>query len=167
MEERKMPLEILRAFQEVRGTGLEARLTYVGSRSSSYEWINDEVERASRKGIGFTWVSDASDEDVDRLINESDALVSFGTEGYGIPVLEAIRHCKPVLYGGTQPAAELMVGKGATDCGSPSQESIRQVLSDYSRGSLIAELRSFCQPDAVPTWREFARSVVSATTSAS
>jgi len=167
MEERKMPLEILRAFREARHDGIDARLTYVGGRSSSYEWINAEVEQASREEIGFTWISDASDDDVSRLVNECDALVSFGTEGYGIPVLEAIRRGRPVLFGGIQPAAELMVGQGALNCGAPSVGAIRDAFTSHSKKSELRKLQSTCDPRAVPMWTDFARSVVQGTIASS
>ena len=162
MEERKRPLEILRAFQEARRDGIDARLTYVGGRSSSYEWINAEVEQAAREEIGFTWISDASDDDVSRLVNECDALVSFGTEGYGIPVLEAIRRGRPVLFGGIQPAAELMVGSGAFDCGAPTEVGLRQTLAKFSERAIIDEATRQVNPRRVPQWEDFARETVTA-----
>ena len=167
MEERKMPLEILRAFRDARAAGADARLTYVGGRSSSYERINDEIAAAEDEDIGFTWISNASDEVVNHLISECDALMCFGTEGYGIPVLEAIRRRKPVLYGGTQPAAELMVDSGAVDCGEPSQSSIKRVFLEYSQPSVTAKMGKSCRPEDVPSWKSFARSVVEAATAIS
>jgi glycosyltransferase involved in cell wall biosynthesis len=138
-------------------------LTYVGGRSSSYEWINEEVRRAETEDIGFTWVTDASDEDVARLIDECDVLVSFGTEGYGIPALEAIRRGKPVLFGGIQPAAQLMEGRGSTNVGDPTVDSIKKAFVEYSRTGELLRLRRSCDPAAIPTWRAFARSVVEGT----
>jgi len=160
MEERKMPLEILRAFREVRRDGVDARFTYVGGRSSSYEWINAEVEQANREEIGFTWISGASDDDVSEMVDACDALVSFGTEGYGIPVLEAIRRGKPVLFGGVQPAAELMVGIGAFDCGAPSEPSLEQVLARFAEPAEIEEITHQVNPAQVPRWSDFARTTV-------
>jgi len=160
MEERKMPLEILRAFREARRDDIDARLTYVGGRSSSYEWINAEVEKASCEGSGFVWISDASDADVARLIDECDVLVSFGTEGYGIPALEGIRRGKPVLFGGIQPAAQLMEGRGSVNVGDPTVDSIKTAFVEYSRIDQLRRLRRSCDPAAIPTWRQFAHSVV-------
>ena len=47
------------------------------------------------------------------LVNTSSAFLSIGIEGYGIPVLEAIRLGTPVLFDGIQPAGDLMAGSGA------------------------------------------------------
>ncbi len=160
METRKSPLEILRAFLAIRAAGVDARLTYVGVRSSSYEWINEELRAAAASDVGFTWITDASDNDVARLMHECDALLSFGTEGYGIPVLEAIRRGLPVLYGGTQPAAELLEGAGATDCGAATGQGIEQVLARFSEPAAIAEAARQVDPTQVPRWADFALTTV-------
>ena len=160
MEARKMPLEILRAFLAIRDSGVDARLTYVGAPSSSYEWINEELRAAVGRNVGFTWITQASDREVVNVMRESDVFLSFGTEGYGIPVLEAIRQGMPVLFGGIQPAAELMRNQGAIDCGEPSQDSIQTALSHYSDRTAMETAVRAVNPQAVPTWRDFARGVV-------
>ena len=167
MEERKKPLEILRAFRGARATGIDARLTYVGGRSSSYERINEEVRQAEVEDRAFRWVSDASDDDVEKMLDECQVLVSFGTEGYGIPVLEAIRRGKLVLFGGIQPAAELLVGRGAVDCGEPTHEAIQAAITRFSDPDAIAEASRTIDPEAVATWSDFARGVIGAVIEAS
>ena len=160
MEARKLPLEILRAFLAIRDQGLDARLTFVGGRSSSYEWMNEEVQRACARDIGFEWITDASDADVAQMMSECDALLSFGTEGYGIPVLEAIRRGMPVLYGGTQPAAELVEGFGAIDCGPPTEQGLMQVLTRFSERASLDDAVRQVDPSRVPRWPEFASTTI-------
>ncbi len=160
MEARKSPLGIVRAFLQAREAGCDVRLTYVGARSSSYEWMNEELVAAEGRDVGFTWLAQASDDDLVSIMGECDAFLSFGTEGYGIPVLESIRRGTPVLFGGIQPAAELVQGLGAVDCGEPSQENIRAMFEKYADRSVIEEARRMMDPQDVPTWADFARGVV-------
>ena len=160
MEARKSPLEIVRAFLQAREAGSDVRLTYVGARSSSYEWMNQELMAAEGRDLGFTWLTQASDEDLVSIMSECDVFLSFGTEGYGIPVLESIRRGTPVLFGGIQPAAELVQGLGAVDCGEPTQENIRAMFEKFADRSVIEEARRMVDPQAVPTWADFARGVV-------
>jgi glycosyltransferase involved in cell wall biosynthesis len=160
MEARKLPLEIARAFLQAREAGLDLRLTYVGARSSSYEWMNEELVEAEQRDVGFTWVTRASDDDLVSMMSQCDAFLSFGTEGYGIPVLESIRRGTPVLFGGIQPAAELVKGLGAIDCGEPTQENIRAAFEKYADPRVIEQVRQTVELDAVPTWADFARAVV-------
>lgn len=166
MEARKMPLEILRAFLAIREAGIDARLTYVGAKSSSYEWMNQELREAEERGIGFTWVTKASDKDVVELMRRSDVFLSFGTEGYGIPALEAIRRGIPVLFGGIQPAAHLLEGLGSVDCGAPTRGAIQAALARFSDRGAVAELARQVDGRAVPTWSDFACGVVDAVTQA-
>ena len=160
MEARKSPLEIVRAFLQAREAGSDVRLTFVGARSSSYEWMNEELVAAEGRDLGFTWLTQASDDDLVSIMSECDVFLSFGTEGYGIPVLESIRRGTPVLFGGIQPAAELVQGLGAVDCGEPSQENIRAMFEKYADRNVIERARRMVDPQAVPTWADFARGVV-------
>ncbi len=96
------------------------------------------------------------------LINSSSAFLSFGIEGYGIPVLEAIRLGTPVLFDGVQPAGDLMVGSGAQRVAAGSTDQLAQMFIDYSAPGALAALRAELAPAAVTTWAGFARGVVAA-----
>ena len=148
MEARKQPLEILEAFLDATAAGLDAELTFVGNPSASDERINDAVKEATRSTDRVRWIVGATDAEVTTLICDADWFLSYGVEGYGIPVLEAIRLGTPVLFDGIQPAAELIEGVGAT------------------RLPLI-ELRSLRMPQqrlkaaSVPTWASYAAEIAS------
>jgi len=167
LEARKRPQEILAAFRAAVERGLQAELVFVGEGSASAEAINADLRAAVNEGIRVSWVQGASDADVRDLVAGSDAFVSLGVEGYGIPVLEAIRLGTPVLFDGIQPAADLMVGKGARriDAGGVDVDIDRLAagFATYSQPGALAELQSEVDPDAVPTWRAFATSVATST----
>ena len=96
------------------------------------------------------------------LVQASSAFLSIGTEGYGIPVLEAIRLGTPVLFDGIQPAAELMVGRGARRIDGLSADGLAAAFASYSQPGALDELRGEVQPDVVPTWQAFAADVARA-----
>ena len=152
MEARKLPVEILEAFIQAIDEGLQADLVYVGSASASDVAINERITSAIDRGYPVRWIQGATDDQVHDLIQRSSAFLSFGVEGYGIPVLESIRVGTPVLFGGEQPAAQLMQGRGSLDVGHA-----HPIPSDFHRDfdSLVAELR----PNAVPVWSAFASMV--------
>jgi glycosyltransferase involved in cell wall biosynthesis len=152
MEARKMPLEILDAFLEAVHEGLSAELIYVGMPSASDTAINEQITRAIEGGLPVRWVQGASDSEVYDLVHQAMVFLSIGVEGYGIPVLEAIRLGTPVLYAGEQPAAELMEGKGAQVLASPTD--LRSAFHVDAQ-----ELRYTLKPELVPSWREFTGSV--------
>lgn len=160
LEGRKMPREIVRAFLLARSRGLDAELTFIGSASASDDSINTELIEACRADSAVTWISDASDEDVVAQVEESDIFLSFGTEGYGIPVLEAVRLGTPVAFAGIQPAAELMEGRGAIRLAIIDEESLAQALTDLAQDT--PKLAADLDPEGVPTWRDFAQIVAQA-----
>ena len=157
MEARKHPQEITAAFQAVRSEGADIELAFVGAPSTSDLGINDDIARAARDDAALTWMTDASDADVQRLIDEADVFLSFGIEGFGIPVVEAIRRGTPVLFGGTQPAAQALVGVGAIDVGGDDVDAIARSLRDYASPSSVQAITRAVEPLRVPQWRDFAQ----------
>lgn len=163
LEARKRPVEILRSFQEaVRTTGIAAELVFIGGASASDESINAAVRDAVESGEPVRWVKGASDVEVHDLVHDSSAFLSIGTEGYGIPVLEAIRLGTPVLFDGVQPAGELMVGRGARRVPAMSHEGLVRVFAEYSGERALDSLRQEARAAAVPAWSEFTNGVVQA-----
>lgn len=162
LEARKRPQEILAAFRTAVARGLEAELVFVGGKSASDEAINADVEAATDEGIGVTWIQGASDDEVRDLISTSSAFLSIGVEGYGIPVLEAIRLGTPVLFDGIQPAGELMVGHGAQHIDAMSEEGMTAAFMRFANPVALQQLRQDLDCTSVPTWRDFAVAVARA-----
>jgi glycosyltransferase involved in cell wall biosynthesis len=167
LEARKRPVEIARAFRAAweQGGMDDAELLFVGGHSHSDEEINrtirDEVDRG-----GVRWIEGASDDEVTDLVHGSSAFLSIGVEGYGIPVLEAIRLGTPVLYDGIQPAAELMTGKGAQRIDGLNGLGLSDAFRTWSAPEHLVTLWKQLEPGAVPTWRDFAGGIVEAVATA-
>ena len=148
MEARKQPIEILDAFLAAVEQGLDAELIYVGNPSSSDDRINARITQAVHASDRVQWIVGATDDEVVRLIQDADWFLSYGVEGYGIPVLEAIRLGTPVLYDGIQPAGELMEGHGAA----------LHPLEALARGALPGA-SAVGEEAAIPRWSTFAAEV--------
>jgi glycosyltransferase involved in cell wall biosynthesis len=162
MEARKFPRELVSAFRAARHEGVEAQLHFIGRPSASDASINAYVSQAVAENIGVRWTTDASDEEVREHVEDADVFLSFGTEGYGIPVLEALRRRLPVVFGGVQPAAQLMVGSGAVEVAGTSEQDLTDMFRTFSDLATVKESQISVDPGAVPTWRDFARSVAQA-----
>ena len=162
LEARKRPIEILRGFEAAVRDRLDAELVFIGSASSSSEAINAEIRAAVASGTPVTWVTRASDAQVHDLVHGADAFLSFGVEGYGIPVLEAIRLGTPVLFDGIQPAGDLMVGRGARRVPAGSETQITDLFTTYGKAGGLDDLRGEVDPAAVPSWLDFAARVTGA-----
>lgn len=159
LEARKRPVEILRAFEDAVFAGAQADLVFVGGPSASDESINVAVRTAVESGLPVRWIVGASDDQVRDLVNGASVFLSVGVEGYGIPVLEAIRQGTPVLYDGIQPAGDVMAGRGARRVPALAHDDLVRLFSDYAQPGAIADLIGELEPAAVPTWAEFARGV--------
>ena len=163
LEARKRPVEIARAFRAAKEQGRtnEAELLFVGGHSHSDEEINRTIRAEVDRG-GVRWIEGASDEEVAGLVHSSSAFLSIGVEGYGIPVLEAIRLGTPVLYDGIQPAAELMQGAGAQRINAMSHEGLVESFRAWSAPGALDRLRHDVNPHAVPSWADFVHGVADA-----
>ena len=154
MEARKHPVEIVASFMSAVDDGLEADLVFVGSPSRVDVAINAAVQGAIDSGFPVRWITDATDAQVVEYMGAASAFLSYGIEGYGIPALEAIRRGLPVLFDGIQPAGDLMEGSGAIRVPLGSNATAWR-----SAITKAAEARSQRDPEGVPTWNDFARSV--------
>ena len=161
LEARKMPVEILGGFRQAIDGGANAELVFVGRPSASDESINSAIQGAIDEGLPITWIRDADDDRVRAEIADADVFLSVGTEGYGIPVLEAIRLGTPVIFDGIQPAAELMVGRGALRIDAIEGEKFARLFDD-SVLQCIDQLRGECSESDVPTWKTFVAAVAAA-----
>ncbi len=157
LEARKRPVEILTGFLTAVDKGLEADLLFVGRRSPSNAAINATIDDAIDAGYPVTWIEGASDADVIDCIRRSSVFLSIGIEGYGIPVLEAIRVGTPVVYDGIQPAGEVMHGRGALRIPAGTADEMTAMFP--AAVEALGNLRAQLQPQAVPTWHAFAADV--------
>lgn len=162
LEARKRPVEIAEAFLASGAAAASgAELLFIGGRSASDEGINRAIRAAVETGR-VRWVQGASDAEVQDLVHASSAFLSIGVEGYGIPVLEAIRLGTPVLFDGVQPAGDLMVGGGARRVPAMAPDELVRLFDEYSGPDALGGLRAELAPEAVPTWAGFAAGVAAA-----
>jgi glycosyltransferase involved in cell wall biosynthesis len=159
LEARKQPVEILNGFREAIAQGANAELVFIGKPSASDQAINDIIAAAIDEGLPVTWIKHADDALVYDELHRADVFLSIGIEGYGIPVLEAIRVGTPVLYSGVQPAGEIMTGLGARGVKAESVSQISESIMRFSNSEGLNSLTAELQPAGVPTWRAFASRV--------
>lgn len=159
LEARKFPQEILAAFEEARNAGALLELTFIGAPSASNEHINARITAAVESGIGVTWITGADDARVIAELQQADVFLSIGTEGFGIPVLEAIALGTPVAYAGIQPAADIMEDRGARRLDGIEPAELAHSFTRLADRSYVEDIRQEINADSIPQWRDFARGV--------
>lgn len=164
LEARKQPLEILEGFRQAKGRGAHAELVYIGRKSASSQLINDSLDVAIAEGLPITWIQHADDALVYDELQRADVFLSIGIEGYGIPVLEAIRLGTGVVFDGIQPAGDLMEGRGARRMDTSTPELMAEMFVRMSEPEMQQALLADRHDDLIPTWSEFARRVAMAST---
>ncbi len=160
VEKRKRLGVIVDAFREASAIVDNMELQIVGRRSSDSARVQEAVRDDQNAEI--TWTRVASDDALTKLAMGSTALFSIGEEGYGLPALEMLRRGCPVVFAGTQPAAELAVGAGAMKLSEPSVESVMKAMLHLSDHTHAKALRSSIDLDRLPTWERFAQTVARA-----
>lgn len=158
LEARKKPVETIDAFRLMRERGWQGQLVLLGRPSASDSDINHAVRTAVEQEIGVTWIHNARDEEILGHLRNADLFLSLGTEGYGIPVLEAISQGIPVVFDGIQPAAELLEGRGATRIDASNAVTLAESLEQAA--GMRDQLANAIDIPSIPTWREFVRGVV-------
>ena len=151
IEARKAPIEILEAFEQAvtNHPDRDIELHFVGKPASVDIYLNDAIEQALAKGLPIRWTQGATDQEVGEMVRDSDLFLSYGIEGYGIPVLESIQMGTPVLFDGIQPAAEIMESHGA------QRIPLEQVFTQR-----VGQLVSESDQARVPTWNDYVLSVI-------
>ncbi|WP_311268999.1 glycosyltransferase family 1 protein [Sphingobium sp. WCS2017Hpa-17] len=100
VEPRKGHALLLDAFERLRGTlgGRAPDLVMVGRPGWRTEVVQQRMTDLAQSCSAFHWLSDVSDELLTALYNNA-ALVAVPSlgEGYGLPIVEALRHGRPVL----------------------------------------------------------------------
>jgi glycosyltransferase involved in cell wall biosynthesis len=157
VERRKRLGVIIGGFSAASDAVAGLRLHVVGRPSTDSSTVHNAMGKKS--GSRIFWSSEVNDESLMQLATTSTALISIGEEGYGMPVVEMLRRGCPVVFAGTQPAAELAEGAGAMRLKDASAESVAAAmvyLSDHARATA---LRSSIDVDRLPTWQQFATTV--------
>ncbi|MBC7605285.1 MAG: glycosyltransferase [Ramlibacter sp.] len=98
IEPRKGHADVLSAFDRLWNQGSAARLVIVGRPG----WKNDALEARimshPRKDTHLFWLRDASDEALEKVYAACHGVIAAShSEGYGLPVIEALGRNKPVL----------------------------------------------------------------------
>lgn len=98
LEPRKGHLQALQAFEMLWAEGTDIALVVAGFPGWMTEVLQRRIRHHEEFGKRLFWFSDASDALLRRLYESCTVLLapSFG-EGFGLPLLEAVRHNLPIL----------------------------------------------------------------------
>lgn len=158
IEPRKGYYQALTAFEHFWRNNQDINLLIVGKRGWKTKDLQKHLDSHVRNNNHLKWLDNASDELLDTLYQKVDGLLMASyAEGYGLPVVEALRHNKPVLSRNL-PVFREAVGDGVVffDDDSPKEfaQSIQQWITSIELGPIQVISPALC------SWRECAEQLV-------
>lgn len=98
LEPRKGYDQILEAFDVLWRRGLDVNLVIVGKPGWKTETLQEALRMHTRKNESLFWLSDVSDEFLEMLYAKCAGVIAAShAEGFGLSVIEALYHQKPVI----------------------------------------------------------------------
>ena len=130
LEARKNHIGLLSAAAHLWDSGLEFRLELIGghNRETGVDAV-ETVQRFQEAHLPVKWLGVASDEEVQAAYQRAD-IVAYPSlyEGFGLPVIEALRWGKPVLATNCGSLSEIVTLGGCHVLDDPSAAAIAQGL---------------------------------------
>ncbi|MGK2912312.1 MAG: glycosyltransferase [Sphingobium sp.] len=98
LEPRKGHADILAAFSELWRQGADHRLVLVGRIGWQIEALRDAIRMHPEYGGKLLWFDDVGDLELERIYQACQGvIIASHAEGFGLPLIEALGHGKPVL----------------------------------------------------------------------
>jgi glycosyltransferase involved in cell wall biosynthesis len=132
LEQRKNHLRLLEAAEMLWSRGVSFELDLVGRTTN--EWgpaIVAEIDRLTERGRPVFWRKHISDETLHEFYRRS-AFTIYPSlrEGFGMPILESLWHCRPCICGRNGALGEVATGGG---CYFVDQESVPAIAEAIER----------------------------------
>ena len=91
-------LVAIAAMEEVWRSGRDCTYVIMGKKDRTMDCINDLIEHHPQFGRCLHWLQDGSDAEVQFAYRNARCLIQPSiTEGFGLPIVEALNHATPVL----------------------------------------------------------------------
>ncbi|CCA89880.1 glycosyltransferase [Novosphingobium sp. PP1Y] len=98
LEPRKGHADIVAAFSELWRQGAEHRLVLVGRMGWQIEALRDTIRNHPEHGDKLMWFDDVGDLELEQIYQACEGvIIASHAEGFGLPLIEALGHLKPVL----------------------------------------------------------------------
>jgi len=98
LEPRKGHADIVAAFSELWRQGSEHRLVLVGRMGWQIETLRNTIRNHPEHGDKLMWFDDVGDLELEQIYQACEGvIIASHAEGFGLPLIEALGHLKPVL----------------------------------------------------------------------
>jgi glycosyltransferase involved in cell wall biosynthesis len=130
LEPRKHHLKIFNVFEKINAErDSKIKLSFIGKEGWLPSWQLDYFHEKLKEHGWFEIISEATDSEIADFMSRATGLISVGFEGFGLPILEARSLGCPVIFGGEQPAGNLLKGENCHEIASPMHDGFESDLS--------------------------------------
>lgn len=150
LEPRKGHAQLLEAFEILWAADKACNLVIVGKPGWKTESLQKRLRQHPQLGTHLFWLDNASDEALLALYNACDgAVVASEAEGFGLPLVEALGHGKPVLARDL-PVFRQLKAPGIHYFSAASSAALAPALAHW-----IDQLyETQASPPTLPTWQD-------------
>lgn len=160
LEPRKGHADVLDAFDALWQNGSTERLVIVGRQGWQVDRLVARIRKHPQHGQTLHWFSDVSDDELETIYRDAaGVIVGSHAEGFGLPLIEALGHRKPVL------ARDLSVFRLHEDRGVtffPADAKAADLARTVQQWSAKVHARQIVVDPPTADWRSSANAVLSA-----
>jgi glycosyltransferase involved in cell wall biosynthesis len=159
IEPRKRQDLVLAAFRSLWDDGVEAAVVFAGRMAQPIPGFETQIDLFSPHGLA-SWWRDASDQRLAAAIQGSAGVIFVSrAEGYGLPLVEALRLGAPVIVDDAVPALEGLPAGGQLRVAEPDVAALAAAVRELLDDDRNRRLRQDIPSEALPTWRDFAAGI--------
>ena len=156
IEPRKSHAQALSAFESLWQRGVDANLVIVGRAGWMVDSLVKQLRRHPEHERRLFWIESATDDDLHALYQAASGLLMASVgEGFGLPLVEAARHQRPILARDI-PVFREVAGAHATYFTGSSSESLAAALETWLHALIDGSAPSSAGL-TLRTWDESAR----------
>lgn len=131
LEPRKGHAFVLDAFDNLWNNGVNIQLCFMGKVGWKVEQLKDRILNHPELGKRFHFFENPSDAEIEMVYGKSNAIIMAShCEGFGLPIVEASLHNKPVLVSDI-PVFHEIAGDGALYFSLTSPESLSNLVLKF------------------------------------
>jgi glycosyltransferase involved in cell wall biosynthesis len=98
LEPRKGHVQILDAFEHLWQNGIEANLVIVGKLGWLVDNLVERLQKHEEMGKHLFWLDGIRDEYLEKVYDSTSCLLAASyAEGFGLPLIEAVKHKLPII----------------------------------------------------------------------
>ena len=131
IEPRKMHSKVLAAFEKLWENGKDYCLVFVGRNGWKMDEFAEYIINHKENGKKLFWLSQISDEYLEKIYElSSGVIIASIQEGFGLPIIEASKHKKPLLIRNI-PVFKEIAGNGSEYFDKDDPSSLSKEIEDW------------------------------------